>query len=442
MLFENKRKLYHYIIRKRLEAVADTARILTTYQHREEIESFQVGKFNEIWCDAWRNIPFYSNWRKQYDLPETINGLAELVNWPILTKGDLRDLSKFERHDVPCPNAHIMTGGSTGEPVRLPAWGDPLSGAQQVYARMAYGIKPGDRTFLLWGHEHLYGKGWRRSLNVYKRRLKDWLADWTRVSAYDLSGEAMQSAYNKFAACQPKFVIGFSSAVLAFVRWNSRHVGEVKSVKAILCTAGPLSDEEREEIERFFGGRLCMEYGSVECGLMAHTRPSDGKYFVFWNTRLLQAVKQPDGEYKNVVTRLIRTYVPLIRYDIGDYLDLELSEECDNARSVLVANSIKGRPSEMISFKSGVSFFGALIGDCVKQVQDVIASQIAVNEDGNYLEIRVTGQRKLTQRELDLIKNRFVLTVSNADKIRISVVQVDALTTTAGGKVPRVVRLD
>lgn len=441
MLLVNKSELYRFLIRKRLAAVMETERVLRSCPTRKDIELFQVQRFNEIWREAWKNVPFYAEWRKQYDLPETIKGLAELISWPILTKGDLRDLSKFVRYDVPCPNAHIMTGGSTGEPVRLPAWGDPLSGAQQVYARMAYGIKPGDRTFLLWGHEHLYGKGWRRSLNIYKRRFKDWLGDWTRVSAYDLSCEAMKAAYNKFAACRPKFVIGFSSAVLAFVRWNGRYAGEVKSVKVILCTAGPLSNEERAEIERFFGGRLCMEYGSVECGLMAHTRPSDGKYFVFWNTRLLQAIKQPDGEYKNVVTKLIRTYVPLIRYDIGDYLDLDSLDEQDNARSVLVANSIKGRPSEMISFKSGVSFFGALIGDCVKQIHDVMASQIAVDEDGDYLEIRVTGQRKLSQGELDLIKNRFELTVPNADKIHISVVQVEALSTTAGGKTPRVLRI-
>jgi phenylacetate-coenzyme A ligase PaaK-like adenylate-forming protein len=185
-----------------------------------------------------------------------------------------------------------------------------------------------------------------------------------------------------------------------------------------------------------------MEYGSVECGLMAHTRPSDGNYFVFWNTRLLQADKQGEGQYRNLVTRLTRTYVPLIRYDIGDYLELNPNEDDNSARSVLVAKSIIGRPSEMITFHSGVSFFGALVGDCVKQVSEVIASQIAVDEEHDKLEIRVTASCRLSQEKLEVIENRFRLTVANAEKIDIRVSQVDSLTTTAGGKTPRVVRLN
>ena len=85
-----------------------------------------------------------------------------------------------------------------------------------------------------------------------------------------------------------------------------------------------------------------MEYGSVECGLMAHTRPSDGNYFVFWTTRLLQADKQGDGQYRNLVTRLTRTYVPLIRYDIGDYLvkPLPSSAYCETAAAQLEIGAI------------------------------------------------------------------------------------------------------
>ena len=96
----------------------------------------------------------------------------------------------------------------------------------------------------------------------------------------------------------------------------------------------------------------------------------------------------------------------------------------------------------MITFRSGVSFFGALVGDCVKQVPEVIGSQIAVDEEHDKLEIRVTASCSLSQEKLKVIANRFRLTVANAGKIDIRVIQVESLTTTAGGKVPRVVRLD
>ena len=428
-------------MRPRLLKVARVQACLSHMRSRQAIEAAQVEAFNRLWKDAVEHIQFYKRWQKKYDLPDSVGRLDELVSWPILTKTDLRDTQAFVRDNAPLPKGRIMTGGSTGEPVRLPSWGDNVTGISQIIGRMAYGIMPGDKTFLLWGHEHLYGTGIKRKINTFKRRLKDWVANWRRVSAYDLSESAMKSAYLEFAKFRPKFVIGFSPAVLAFVRHNKGKKGSVNSVRTILCTAGPLTKEEKHEIEEFFGGVVCMEYGSVECGVMAYTRPSDGWYNVFWNTHLLQSQRQPDGEYKNIVTRLTDCYVPLIRYDIGDYLDLDQAFDADNARSVLEIRTVKGRPSEMINFKCGVSFFGALIGDCVKQVPEIIGSQIAVDENADKLEIRITAANPLGEDKLALVKNRFELTVSGAQKVDVSVVQVEKLYTTVGGKVPRVVRL-
>ena len=435
------RQLYKLLIRKRLAMGQNARQKLKQHANRVDIELFQVQKFNRVWRVAWSNVPFYSAWKKRYNLPDEIEDLQALLSWPILSKENLRDLTLFTRSDVSVPTGQIITGGSTGEPVRLPSWGDSMSGVSQTVGRMAYGIEPGDKTFLLWGHEHLYGKGFRRKINALKRGFKDWLANWKRVSAYDLSAGAMQRAYKVCARFKPKFVIGFSPAVLAFVRHNKDKAHTIDSVRVILCTAGPLTPEEKLEIEDFFGGTVCMEYGSVECGVMAYTRPKDGQYDVFWNTHLIQAQKQSDGEYKNLVTRLTDCYVPLIRYDIGDYLDVSPEQEQDNVRSVLEIRSVKGRPSEMIKFKCGVSFFGALIGDCVKQVPEIVSSQIAFDEKHDYLEIRVTAIRDLLGDELSIIRSRFDLTVERSDLLKIKVIQVERLFSTVGGKIPRVVRI-
>jgi len=433
--------IYRCLMRKRINESEELMRLRRKYTSRFAIEEFQLKRFNEIWKRAFTNVPFYREWKDTYGLPAQISNLSETVAWPVLTKADLRDLTRFVRLDVAMPSGRLMTGGSTGEPVRLPSWGDTRSAISQIVGRRAYGIEPGDRTFLLWGHEHLYGKGLKRRINVLKRCLKDWLSDWIRVSAYDLGKAAMVNAYKVFARFRPKFFIGFSPAVLAFVRQNNDRKGLVDTVKVILCTAGPLSLDEKKEIEDFFGGRVCMEYGSVECGAMAYTRPSDGFYNVFWDTHLLQAQKQADGECKNLVTRLMDCYVPLIRYDIGDYLELDPRNEADDAKSVLEIKSVKGRPSEIVAFACGVSFFGALVGDCVKQVPEVIASQIAVDENANRLELRVIANVTLPEEKLGLIKNRLELTVADMDKVDVKVVQMDKLFMTVGGKIPRVVRL-
>ena len=107
----------------------------------------------------------------------------------------------------------------------------------------------------------------------------------------------------------------------------------------------------------------------------------------------------------------------------------------------LSKTSLRVSPQPLINFACGVSFFGALVGDCVKQVPEVIASQIAVDEGADKLEIRVTATEALSAEKLALVKNRFELTVADAGKLNVSVDQVEKLYTTVGGKTPRVIRL-
>ena len=435
-----KTNIYRFLVCRRLYEADRASRLCDTHV-RTLIESRQLAAFNAIWRTARTKVPFYRELQKRYNLPDQITTLADIEQWPILTKANLRDRGKFARLDVPEPKGRIITGGSTGEPVRLPSWDDWSTGVSQTVGRRAYGVEPGDKMFMLWGHEHLYGTGFKRKINIYKRRFKDWLANWKRVSAYDLSVDAMRAAFVTFEKFQPKAVLGFSPAVLAFVRHNKDRTRTVESVKVVICSAGPLSAAEKQEIEAFFDAKVCMEYGSVECGVMAYTRPEDGRYYTFWNTHLIQAQKDDSGNYKALVTRLVDCYVPLIRYDIGDYLDLEGEDVDACKRSVLGMKDVLGRPSEMISFACGVSFFGALIGDCVKQVPTVLSSQIAVDEAKNILEIRVTADGELSGDDLMLIKNRFELTVADAHKIDVRIVQVEKLQMTNGGKVPRVVRI-
>lgn len=434
-----KSYVYKKLMSKRVDCAERERAVLASATNRKAREAIQVDLFNKVWKTARENVPFYTGWQQKHALPDEIRSLEELNRWPILTKADLRNLGPFVRKDVDHPRKYLVTGGSTGEPVRLPTFGDETVSASQVYGRSRYGVHTGDRTFLLWGHEHLYGKGFRRKINILKRRLKDWLANWTRVSAYDLGEEAMTRAYAIYKRKKPAFVLGYSAAVLAFCRINRAHRREVGSVRVVLCSAGPLTPAEKAEIEDFFGAKVAMEYGSVECGIMAYTRPADGRYDVFWNTHLIQA-ERDNGEYRCLVTRLTECYVPMIRYDIGDYLKLNPEEQDNAARSVLEIDDVKGRPSEMIHFACGASFFGALIGDCIKQIPSVIQSQMEVDPVNNMLQVSVvTSGKELSDSDKDLIKGRILLTVQDANKLTIRVVQVPRLKMTVGGKIPRIV---
>ncbi len=437
-MYDLKRKFYTALNSKVFNRVLVRGAHYRLISNQSEIEQYQIEKFNEIWTDAYLNVSFYKDWKSEHNLPEEIASLEELENWPILTKFDLqKNPETFLRQNIK-PSGYIKTGGSTGEPLHLPVWADTETSPSMWLGRATYGIEPGMKTFLIWGHHHLYGKGLNRQINIFKRKVKDWLSNMYRVSSYDLSKEAMIEALEKYNSFSPEFVIGFSPSILSFCRINKKQKNKLTSYpKAVLCTAGPLSELEKKEISDFFQAPVCMEYGSVECGVMAYTEPQENKYKVFWDTHLIQGVYDNFGEVKNIVTRLIPNYVPMIRYDIGDYLDILNSE---NLNSIINVETVKGRPSDIVEIEKGIAFAGSLIGDSVKQVDGIIANQLHVFKDAIRIEVVSLGQLK--EDDYVLIQNRLKTVVPGLSNTNTFIAQVDSLQQTVGGKTPLVVRYE
>lgn len=404
----------------------------------EKIKAFQLDRFNEVWLDAWTELPFYRQWKENNHLPEQIKDLRELKEWPILRKLDLQKAGPALLRERKKPNYYVKTGGSTGEPLCLGSWPDGgVASSSQWLGRAAYGYYPGMRTFLLWGHEHLYGKGLRRSINILQRKVKDWVSNICRVSAYDLTAEAMERAFDRFFLYNPDCVIGFSAAVLAFCRVNmARGRRVVNPPRFVLCTAGPLSNSEKAEIEAFYRAKVCMEYGSVECSVMGYTNPGLTGYCVFWDTHLIQSLSDENGERRNIVTRLSPCYVPLIRYDIGDLIDVAEKEE----DSHLILKDVKGRPSDIVRLSNGTAFFGALIGDCVKQVEGILSNQIFVYANG--IKINITTSRMLLKEDFALIRSRLETVVPGLRSEKLLIECLPALRMTVGGKIPLVVHCE
>ena len=88
------------------------------------------------------------------------------------------------------------TGGSTSEPIQLAAWKSELdyANADVWLARSWFGIDPGDKLFLIWGHSHQLGRGIPGKVNAIRREMKDVVLGYHRASAYDLSEKAMRRA--------------------------------------------------------------------------------------------------------------------------------------------------------------------------------------------------------------------------------------------------------
>lgn len=421
--------------KKSYELTLKKASLFFSNATKEDIFKYQVEQFNQVWKDAYENIEFYKRWKEDNHLPNQIYSLSELSNWPIITKKEIISSKDSIYRKYP-PKSFVVTSGSTGVPLSIPSKGNIDTKANTWIGRAANGLIPGEKTFLIWGHHHLRGTGIARLKNNSIRFLKDLVLGYLRVSAYDTSMIAMNKAFKRYQKFRPKFVVAYSTSMLGFVRCNS-HQNEVHRPQLVLCTAGPLSDIEKKEIQDFFKCPLCMEYGSVECGVMAFSVNNCTHYNTFWNEHIVQGFKDNQGYIKNIVTNITHRYFPLIRYDIGDYLDIS---EYEDLNSIIKINSIIGRPTDMVTLSNGTSFFAMLIEACVEHIDGLISHQLLVNSDK--LEILLVAQRILNKEDFESILNKIYIVVPDLRKCSITIKQVDELIKNRGGKIPIVVRVN
>lgn len=375
----------------------------------------RLGKFNAVWKDAVANVPFYAEWKTKHGLPDRVDDLKELQCWPILEKKDLiLNREKLTRRGV-AKFHESVTGGATGEPLHfrtMAGEGEQVAINKWIgWARM--GIYPDSRCFLLWGHRHFYGQGFASNIRFKFRQLKDWMTNNLRADATDLSPAALRKDYELMLKFKPECIISYSASLLALVR-TMRDEVKVKglglqrtlfsSLKAVICTAGPLTKDERGEISSFFGVPVAMEYGSMEAGVMAYQTPmTGGRYVVFNQTHILHAVPEPvTGNSQVLVTKLYDCYLPLIRYKVGDYISGEI---VNDDGLITEFDEVYGRTGDEVDMGNGIRFHGQSFMTCAEGFDKIIAYQIRVNKSKRkVIFVAQTIAPLLSEEKVEIVK--------------------------------------
>ena len=338
-------------------------------------DRMQLNALNDVWRDAVDNIPFYKWWKELHHLPDKILSLEDYAKWPILKKSDLQAHSEMLRRKTDRRFHQSVTSGATGEPLHFgtfPEQGRRVS-ASMLMARAGLGVFPGDRIFLFWGHRHFFGQGFKAKWRFFLRRLKDWLNNTFRADACDLSPENLSFVGRKINRFNPEVIIAYSGSLLAFVRFaKERGISfSGNCLKCIICTAGPLLKNERNEVSTFFEAPVYMEYGAMDTGQMAYMQ-KDGRYHVFQHYRMLHTFNDGVADV-NLTTSLTKDYLPFFRYYVGDYLT-----DCRHTSDgrVLDFSEVWGRGSDVITLPSGNKFQVVTFMVCVEECAKALAYQL------------------------------------------------------------------
>ena len=397
----------------------------------------RLDKFNAVWRDAVENVPFYAEWRERHGLPDKMTSLKELELWPILGKQDLiLNRDKLTRKDITRYHESV-TGGATGEPLhfRTMAGESDVVAANKWIGWARMGIYPDSRCFLLWGHRHFYGQGLKSNLKFLWRQFKDWMTNNLRVDATDLSQTALRKDIEKLMHFKPECIIAYSASLLALVRSCTEYRERCQDlgIRAIICTAGPLTKSEREEIAAFFNAPVGMVYGSMEAGVMAYQTPmTDDMYEVFDRTHVIHAELGNDRALNQIiVTTLTKRYLPLIRYRIGDFMSGAYVREDGTVKRF---GEVSGRSGDMIDLGGGARFHGYSLMVCAEEIPKIIAYQLKVNKNKGIVTFSAQTLSPLTDR-VKVHVQKHAADIASIDYRLIKVEEVKELVKAPSGKI-------
>ena len=350
-------------------------------QSLDENAGQQWSALRQVIQSAYDSVPFY---RRRLDeagvRPGDIQSPAHLQGIPLLTRDDIRnhldDLwsRRYRREDL-LPAA---TGGTTDVPVPLLRSVPALRKKAAVHMRFNNwaGMFPGDKVLYLWGAAVDFAKNpswrWRAYDRFVMRRM------WAPTSLFN---EQVLSSYreqlNRF---RPRVIYAYPTP-LALLCEFLRDTGKpFHRPASVICTAEPLSTDQRRLIEQTLGCPAFEMYGSREFGMIA-ADCEHGNLHLNPAAAYVEFVPVPgaevDGLCELVVTDLLNDGMPLIRYRINDCA-IPAEPGCACGRGYAMLGKVSGRTADNFvlpdgNIVPGISLQNRVIKVCpgIKKIQIV-----------------------------------------------------------------------
>ena len=325
--------------------------------------------------------PFYASteWQAAFALRS-----PHLTDLPRITKSQLREHSPegFLPAEVNLKDLlasglieEESTSGTSGASVRV-VFGKTWWGEQERRALVRnpflaglFGEKPSLRRAVLTTPGCSGVSCYNRWLNLEQRTLGDSLfVNQSRIP-FTLGEEKLAGMAKEVADWAPAFLDVDPVHGAWFALHCERQGLRFPSLRFILTSYEYTSVVHRAIMERVFGVPVINLYGSSETGhlLVEH----DGAMLPSPETAILESTA-PDGIGELLVTTLTNPYLPLVRYEIGDFVELSAD-----------GFAVHGRKRDALRSATGRILTTRLIDQCFADVAGVAHYQLRQKADGS-----------------------------------------------------------
>ncbi len=415
---------------------------------RDEISALQLERLKWSVRHTYDNVePYRQKCLAKGVHPDDLKCLADLGQFPFMTKADLRDHYPFGLFAVPRHKLARLhaSSGTTGKPVVVGYTRNDLDNWAAVVARSirAAGGRAGDMVHVAYGYGMFTG-GLGAHYGVER----------LGACVVPMSGGQTEKQVQQIMDFKPEIIMVTPSYSLVIAEEFER-LGiqpEEISLKVGIFGAEPWGEGMRSEIERKLGIDAIDIYGLTEVmgpGVACECiETKDGP--VIWEDHFYPEIIDPetgevlpDGEEGELVfTSLTKEAFPVIRYRTRDLTRLLPP----TARSFRRIGKITGRSDDMLIIR-GVNVFPTQIEEQILRDPRLSGNyQVVVTREGHLdnLEVRCEVQRELSGKlpPADIqaigkeLQHRIKTIIGVSTKI--TVMEFDAIPRTQVGKAKRV----
>lgn len=324
-----------YLYNSRIKSAYEELRS-SEYASDAELDRLQEKKLSKLLEHAVQTTKYYKERYKGININEV--SLQNIKDLPILTKKELFENSDnmfstaFHRNNL----IKSETSGSTGDAFiffRDYEW-DAYHRAAIARGLLEHGIKPYSRNIYLWGFIATF---WEK----LKIKFFDALQNRYRLFTYN-----EQEIVNLLKSKQDvEFISGYSSVINHIALVALKHNLKLNALKAVKGTSEKIYPDYIKNVEKAFNVPFISEYGAAETGIIAYSCKHGVQHTIRENV-IVESVNN-----RAIITNLNSYSMPIIRYDLGDYIELT-STQCKCGRHSQTIDEILGRVGKDICGKT------------------------------------------------------------------------------------------
>jgi phenylacetate-CoA ligase len=350
----------------------------------DEMIAYQEKEFVAIAKHAITTTTFYRRWAIEHKVnANDIKTLNDIQYFPVIEKAYLRQHSAEFRSEHPALEKKqfvLHTSGTTGSPLSVFTDSESRSKHYAFFSRLRkeHGLKASSKRATLFGRMIMLSAQdnppfWRN--DFFQHNLL--------MSSYHLSEKNLGHYYKKLQEYQPEEIFAYPSSIFAIANYINKHNLPKINTKLVMTTAENLTSAQSEAISQAFSGSLINQYGCTEMAFFCSGQA--GKTMTFEPEHGLIEVREATGQILNqgkgelIATGLINYSMPVIRYLVGDLIELG-ARDAKGHQQLL---NVMGRTDDIIYTKSGTPV--GRLDPIFKGGNGITLAQIVQNPDGNIL---------------------------------------------------------